>query len=101
MTGIHGTMMTILITDAVKMNVMTKSRATFANLSPIANLMVLNKAADEYRRFFEKMKEICCAKDRKQYFTTLAFYHGLLERLTESCLIDADRTATARIYGRH
>lgn len=56
---------------------------------------LLNKAADEYRRFFEKMKEICCAKDRKQYFTTLAFYHGLLERLTESCLIDADRTATA------
>lgn len=56
---------------------------------------LLNKAADEYRRIFEKMKEICCAKDRKQYFTTLAFYHGLLERLTESCLIDADRTATA------
>lgn len=56
---------------------------------------LLNKAADEYRRIFKKMKEICCAKDRKQYFTTLAFYHGLLERLTESCLIDADRTATA------
>lgn len=56
----------------------------------------LTKAADEYRRIFEKMKEICCAKDRKQYFTTLAFYHGLLERLTESCLIDADRTATAK-----
>ena len=56
---------------------------------------LLNKAADEYRRIFEKMKEICCVKDRKQYFTTLAFYHGLLERLTESCLIDADRTATA------
>lgn len=56
---------------------------------------LLNKAADEYHRIFKKMKEICCAKDRKQYFTTLAFYHGLLERLTESCLIDADRTATA------
>lgn len=42
------------------------------------------------------MKEICRDKDGKLNFTTLAFYLGLLERLTESCLIDADRTATAK-----
>lgn len=57
---------------------------------------LLAKAADEYRRIFEKMKEICRDKDGKLNFTTLAFYLGLLERLTESCLIDADRTATAK-----
>lgn len=56
---------------------------------------LLTKAADEYREIRRKMKEISCSRNRDVYYTTFAFYHGMLERLLESCLIDADRTATA------
>ena len=51
--------------------------------------VLLKKADDEYRVICQKIKNI--SKNQ----TDLAFYLGLLERLIESALIDADRTDTA------
>lgn len=56
---------------------------------------LLTKATDEYRTIRRKIKEISSSQNRDTYYTTFAFYLGMLERLLESCLVDADRTATA------
>lgn len=50
---------------------------------------LLEKAADEYRILREKIRGI--SKEN----TAFAFYLGMLERMLESVLIDADRTDTA------
>jgi len=50
---------------------------------------LLKKADDEYKAVCLTIKEI--SKNR----TEIAFYLGMLERLVESALIDADRTDTA------
>lgn len=51
---------------------------------------LLEKAADEYRILREKIRGISDRSD-----TNYAFYLGMLERMMESVLIDADRTDTA------
>lgn len=50
---------------------------------------LLNEAADEIMAVRARLQKIC------QNAETVAFYYGMLERLMQSILIDADRTDTA------
>ena len=52
---------------------------------------LLEQAAQEYRQITAKLKQLA-AKNKTAY----GFYMGMLERFLQSCLIDADRTNTAR-----
>lgn len=54
---------------------------------------LLARAAGEYAEIIRRIGAIPAAG--KQTRQTRAFYMGMLERLVESCLIDADRTDTA------
>jgi len=56
---------------------------------------ILIEAANEYSKIDEKIQQICNSGKNTISLMTKAFYFGLFERLAESCLIDADRTATA------
>lgn len=56
---------------------------------------ILIEAANEYSKIDEKIQQICNSGKNTISLVTKAFYFGLFERLAESCLIDADRTATA------
>lgn len=56
---------------------------------------ILIDATNEYSKIDEKIQQICNSEKNTISLVTKAFYFGMLERLAESCLIDADRTATA------
>lgn len=56
---------------------------------------ILIEATNEYSKIDEKIQQICNSGTNTISLVTKAFYFGMLERLAESCLIDADRTATA------
>lgn len=57
------------------------------------NLLIT--ASEEYHEISRKINRLGRKKNGEKDFVTYAFYFGMLERLAESCLIDADRTATA------
>lgn len=63
------------------------------NLSDIISddeiLEWLRKALEEYKRWKERIKIICLGSNEKE---CKAFYSGMLERLLQSVLVDADRT---------
>lgn len=56
---------------------------------------LLITASEEYHEISRKINRLGRKKNGEKDFATYAFYFGMLERLAESCLIDADRTATA------
>ncbi len=56
---------------------------------------LLSKATEEYHEISRRINRLGRKKNGEKDFVTYAFYFGMLERLAESCLIDADRTATA------
>lgn len=55
---------------------------------------LLNKATEEYNSVFETIKSLSGGNG-----VMGSFYFGMLERFCESCLVDADRTATAEFMG--
>lgn len=74
--------------DEIKSNV--KQLISYEELDDL-----LSKATEEYHEISRRINRLGRKKDGKKDFATYAFYFGMLERLAESCLIDADRTATA------
>lgn len=70
-----------------------------ANAQKIIGAQVLeeciNKAADEYFCIGKKIAELADKHEKAVRKTALAFYMGMLERLLQSILIDADRCDTA------
>lgn len=56
---------------------------------------ILNKSSEEYTIIRNKIKEICMTNEKSRRAEIFAFYLGMLERLMQSVLIDADRTDTA------
>lgn len=56
---------------------------------------LLSKAEEEYHKISRRINSFGRKKNGEKDFVTFAFYFGMFERVAESCLIDADRTATA------
>lgn len=70
--------------------------AAFERIFPAEQIReLLRKAAAEYAQLKPKIKKLCAgAPDKNNMAKRLGFYLGMLERLAESILIDADRTDT-------
>ena len=76
------------ISETKRYDEILKNRSEVFSDEEITEL--LNDAADEYRQYFQKIKQ-CADNDQQK----LLFYSGLFERMLQSILIDADRTDTA------
>ena len=69
---------------------------------------LIEKAADEFKAVYLKLRKLrdenrknFQSKDDRKGMIEFAFYLGMLERLLESILIDADRTDTANFMGNY
>lgn len=65
------------------------------NISDEELMLLLRKASAEYETKMQEILALAKTDDRKKRDVQRAFYMGMLERLMQSILVDADRTETA------